>query len=172
MSFPLVVWERALAPRGNSFANTNLQRRRATTSYTTKKKKNHKGPPVHLRPGIHICMATTDPCLPIIAWKSNDAYCSWSSQLVPSNPIRQYFFFIRKTLTVLFCLKKRTLGQRHLAGRGRGSNGGRTLVYRGKHYVQDSGIQELSKWNIFLNYVYFTLVWSDPFLPIYCAQFT
>ena len=63
-------------------------------------------PPVQLRRGINICLTTTDPCLPIIAWKCNDAYCSWSSQLVPSNPIGQYFLFICLSLAVWLCLKK------------------------------------------------------------------
>ena len=71
-----------------------------------KTKKNHGVPPVQLRPGIHICLTTTDPCLPIIAWKCNDAYCSWSSQLVPSNPIGQSFLFICLSLAVWLCLKK------------------------------------------------------------------
>ena len=79
----LWVWERALVPRGSSFKKAKLQRRIATTSYLTKNKKNHGVPPVQLRPGINICLNTTDPCLPIIARKCNDAYCSWSRQLVP-----------------------------------------------------------------------------------------
>ena len=49
-------------------------------------------PPVQLRPGINIYLTTTDQCLPIIAWKCNDPYCSWSSQLVPSTSTWQYFF--------------------------------------------------------------------------------
>ena len=50
-------------------------------------------PPVQLRPGINIYLTTTDPCLPIIVWKCNDAYCSCSSQLVPSTPTGKYFLF-------------------------------------------------------------------------------
>ena len=34
-----------------------------------KTKDNHGMPPVQLRPGRNICMTTTDPCPPIIAWK-------------------------------------------------------------------------------------------------------
>ena len=69
-----------------------------------KTKKNHEVPPVKLRPGIDICLTTTDPCLPIISWKCNEAYCSWSSQLVPSNLIRQSFLFICLSLAVWLCL--------------------------------------------------------------------
>ena len=58
-----------------------------------------------LRPGINICLTTTDPCLPI-AWKCNNAYCFWSSQHVPSNTIGQYFLFIFLSLAVWLCLKK------------------------------------------------------------------
>ena len=32
---------------------------------------------MQLRPGINICLTTTDPYLPFIAWKCNDAYVSW-----------------------------------------------------------------------------------------------
>ena len=71
-----------------------------------KTKKNHGVPPVQLRSGINICLTTTDPCLPIIAWKCNDVYYSWSSQLVPSNPIGQYFLYICPSLAVWLCLKK------------------------------------------------------------------
>ena len=63
-------------------------------------------PPVQLTPGKNIYLTTTDPCLPIIAWKCNVAYFSWSSQLVPSNPIGQYFLFIRLSLAVWLCLKQ------------------------------------------------------------------
>ena len=61
-------------------------------------------PPVQLIPGINVCLTTTDPCLPIIAWKCNDAYCSWSSQR--SNPIGQSFLFICMFHAVWLCLKK------------------------------------------------------------------
>ena len=58
-------------------------------------------------PGLlNICLTTTDPCLPIIAQKCNDAYYSWSSQFVPSNPIGQHFLFICLSLAVWLCLKK------------------------------------------------------------------
>ena len=57
------------------------------------KKKNHEIPFVQLRPGINICLTITDPFLPTIAWTCNDAYCSWSSQLVPSNLIIWQYFF-------------------------------------------------------------------------------
>ena len=70
-----------------------------------KTKKNHGVPPVQLRSGINICLTTTDPCLPIIAWKCNDAYCSWSSQLLPSSPIGQSFLFIFLCLAVWLCQK-------------------------------------------------------------------
>ena len=53
-----------------------------------------------------ICLTTTEQYLPINAWKSNDAYFSWSSQRVPSNPIGQYFLFIFLSLAVWLCLKK------------------------------------------------------------------
>ena len=69
-------------------------------------KKNHGVLPVQLRPGINICLTTTDPCLAIIARKCNDAYCFWSSQLVPSNPMGQYFLFICLSFAVWLCLKK------------------------------------------------------------------
>ena len=38
-----------------------------------KTNENHRVPPVQLRPGISICLTTTDPCVPIIAWKCNAA---------------------------------------------------------------------------------------------------
>ena len=63
-------------------------------------------PTVQLRPGIHICLTTTDPCLPIIAWQCNDAYVSWSSQLVPSNMTGQSFLFVCLFLAVRLCLTK------------------------------------------------------------------
>ena len=36
-----------------------------------KRKKNHEMPPVQLRPGINICLNTSDPCLPIITSRSS-----------------------------------------------------------------------------------------------------
>ena len=63
-------------------------------------------PPVQLRPGISICLTTTDPFLPIIAWTCNDDNCSWSSQLVPSILPGQSFLFICLSLAVRLCLKK------------------------------------------------------------------
>ena len=71
-----------------------------------KKKENHEMPPMQLRPGIHICLTSTDPFLPIIAWTCNDDNCSWSSQLVPSIPPGQSFLFICLFLAVWLCLKK------------------------------------------------------------------
>ena len=45
MSLALWAWERAMALRGSSFTHPELQRRRATTSYPTKRtKKNHRVP--------------------------------------------------------------------------------------------------------------------------------
>ena len=84
----LWVWERALAPRGKSFTNAKLQRHRATTSYPTnyKEKSENASCAAQTRnkylPGHHWPMQ----CLPIIAWKCNNAYCSGSSQLVPITP--------------------------------------------------------------------------------------
>ena len=71
-----------------------------------KRNTNHGVLPVQLRPGIHISLTTTDPCVPIISWKCNDAYCFWSSQLVPSNPTGKSFLFICLSLAVWLCLKK------------------------------------------------------------------
>ena len=62
--------------------------------------KNHEMPPVQLRSGIHICLTTINLFLLIIAWTSNDANCSCSSQLVPSNPPGQYFLFMCLSLAV------------------------------------------------------------------------
>ena len=70
-----------------------------------KTQKNHRLPPVPLRTGINICLTTADPCLPIIAWKCNNAYVSWSSQLLPSNLTGQSFLFICLFLSVWLCLK-------------------------------------------------------------------
>ena len=61
---------------------------------------------MHLRQGIDIRLTTTDPCLLIIVWICNDAYCSWSSQCVPSKPIGQSFLFICLSPAVWLCLKK------------------------------------------------------------------
>ena len=63
-------------------------------------------PPVRLGLGIKAFLTITGPFLPIIAWAYNDAYCSWSSELVPSNPPGQYFLFIFLSLAVWLCLKK------------------------------------------------------------------
>ena len=41
-----------------------------------KTKKNHGVPPMQIRPEKHICLTTTNPCLPIIAWKCKNSYCS------------------------------------------------------------------------------------------------
>ena len=63
-------------------------------------------PAVQLRPGINICLTPTDPFIPIIAWTCNDAYCSWSSQLVPSILPGQSVLFIGLSLAVWLCIKK------------------------------------------------------------------
>ena len=103
----LWVWERALASRGSSFTNTKLQRRRATTSPPTfKKRKIKKSQTVQLRAWINICLTTTDHFLPIIAWTYNDDNFSLSSQLVPSNPPEKSFIFVCLPLAVWLCLKK------------------------------------------------------------------
>ena len=62
--------------------------------------------PMNLRPGINIWLTTTDPCLPIIAWKCNDVCYSRSSQLVSRNPTEQYFLFSCLCLAVWVCLKQ------------------------------------------------------------------
>ena len=68
--------------------------------------------PVQLRPGINICLTTTDPFLPSMAWTCNDTNCSWSSQLVPLVPLVPLvlvpgpsFHFICLVLAVSLCLK-------------------------------------------------------------------
>ena len=61
---------------------------------------------MHLRPGIIFSLTTTDPCLPIVAWKYNDLFCSWSSRLVPSNSIGQSFLLICRSPALWLCLKK------------------------------------------------------------------
>ena len=63
----LWVWGRALAPMVSSITNTQLQRRRATTSDPPRCKQNHRIFPNHLRPGNHT--STTDFCLLSTAWK-------------------------------------------------------------------------------------------------------
>ena len=62
--------------------------------------------PAQLRPGMNICMTTTDPFLPIIAWTCNEPNCFWSSQLVPNTQPGQYFLFIYLYLAVWLCLEK------------------------------------------------------------------
>ena len=70
---------------------------------------------MQLGPGSNICLTTADPCLPIIAWKCNDAYFSWSSQLAPSNLIGQYIFIY---FPVPYCvaLPKKVLGKQDAGG--------------------------------------------------------
>ena len=87
-----------------SFASKGKQLKKRKASYPTQKK-NHEIPPVQLRPGTNICLTTAEPFLTKIAWSCNDAYCSWSSQLVPSFLPGQSFLFICLSLAVWFCLK-------------------------------------------------------------------
>ena len=50
-----------------------------------KTKKNHGVPPMQTRPGICICLTTTDPCLPIIA-------CNEMMPIVRGNLLLNWFF--------------------------------------------------------------------------------
>ena len=68
-SVPLWVWGRALAPRVSSITNTQLQRRRATTSDPNKCKANHGIFLNQLWPGINTSLTTTDLCLHSTAWQ-------------------------------------------------------------------------------------------------------
>ena len=92
--------------KGKQLYNCKASETQSQIVIPPKTKINHGVPPGQLRPGINICLTTTDPCLPIIAWKCNDAYSSWSSQLVPRNLIGQSFLFICLSLAVWLCLKK------------------------------------------------------------------
>ena len=95
---------------GNSFSSKEKQLYKRKASETqghnqlSQKKKNQGMPPVQLRPGINIYLTTTDICLPIIAWKRNDA--SRSIQLVPSTPTGHSILFICLSLPVWLCLRK------------------------------------------------------------------
>ena len=95
---PLWVWGSALAPRGSSITNIQLQRHRAAASDPTKCIKTDGKLPKHLRPGISTSMSTTDLFLPDTAWQWS-AVCYYRiSQLGPRNGT-QYFL-----LSVCFCL--------------------------------------------------------------------
>ena len=102
----LWAWERALSPRRSSFTNTKLQRRRATTSYPTKNKEKSWSASLTAQTRNKYLPDRHWPCLPVVAWKCNDAYCSWKSQLLPNNPIGHFFLFICLSLAVWLCLKK------------------------------------------------------------------
>ena len=103
MALTLWDWERALAPRGSNFTNAKLQRRRATASYPTKKRKiinatRSAQTRTKYLPDHHF--------LPIIAWICIFDNCSWSSHLVPSDAPGQSFLFICLSHTMWLCLKK------------------------------------------------------------------